>query len=169
MVRSTLDIVQFSTPVGQATAALRDHVVVACGLGDVSAALPRFESQFPEATFRRGRSAGLEDAARAWSDGGEDALAQFPIATGGEGFAAAVWAAIRTIPRGDTVSYAELAALAGSPRAARAAGTACRNNPIWLLVPCHRVVATRGLGGYAGGEEVKRALLAHEGVDVAAL
>lgn len=60
------------------------------------------------------------------------------------------WEACRTIPRGETRTYAWLAAAAGSPKAIRAAGQAMRRNPLPIVVPCHRVVATTGIGGFAG-------------------
>ena len=76
-------------------------------------------------------------------------------------------AALRGIPFGETVSYARLAELAGSPAAFRAAGSACASNPLPVLVPCHRVLASGGrIGGFAGGVDFKRGLLALEGVDV---
>lgn len=72
------------------------------------------------------------------------------------------------VPWGETVSYGELASMAGRPRAARAAGSAMRNNPIPFVIPCHRVLAAGGkIGGYGGGAnavDLKRALLAREGV-----
>jgi methylated-DNA-[protein]-cysteine S-methyltransferase len=72
---------------------------------------------------------------------------------------------LRAIPRGDVVSYGELAALAGRPGAARAAGTFCAQNKLPPFIPCHRVVAATGIGGYgASGIEYKRRLLALEGV-----
>lgn len=68
------------------------------------------------------------------------------------------------IPYGRVLTYSELAAAAGSPRAVRAAGNAMARNPIPIVVPCHRVVRTGGgLGGYGGGLDVKRWLLALEG------
>jgi methylated-DNA-[protein]-cysteine S-methyltransferase len=71
---------------------------------------------------------------------------------------------LREVPRGATVSYGELAARAGNPRAARAVGSACARNPIPIVVPCHRVLPGSGrLGNYAGGPERKRALLELEG------
>ena len=74
-------------------------------------------------------------------------------------------AAARAIPWGEVVSYGELAALAGRPRAARAAGSFCAENRFALIIPCHRVVAAGGIGGYgAAGPELKRRLLALEGV-----
>lgn len=73
--------------------------------------------------------------------------------------------ALRAVPRGDVVSYGELAALAGRPRAPRAAGAVCSENRFSFIVPCHRVVASHGIGGYgSAGVEVKRRLLALEGV-----
>jgi methylated-DNA-[protein]-cysteine S-methyltransferase len=72
---------------------------------------------------------------------------------------------LRAVPRGDVVSYGELAALAGRPGAPRAAGAFCATNRFAFVVPCHRVVAANGIGGYGdAGIEVKRRLLALEGV-----
>jgi len=83
---------------------------------------------------------------------------------GGTPFQRRVWEELRTIPRGETVTYAELAARIGAPGAARAVGSAVARNPVSIVVPCHRVVGADGsLAGYAGGVERKRALLALEG------
>jgi methylated-DNA-[protein]-cysteine S-methyltransferase len=72
---------------------------------------------------------------------------------------------LRAIPRGDVVTYGELAALAGAPGAARAAGSFCARNRLGLFVPCHRVVGAAGLGSYGSyGLEYKRRLLELEGV-----
>lgn len=79
------------------------------------------------------------------------------------GFYRAVLEAIAAIPFGDTLTYREIAARAGNARAVRAAGSGCGSNPIPIVVPCHRVVATGGgLGGYTGGIERKQRLLALE-------
>ncbi len=67
---------------------------------------------------------------------------------------------------GETVTYGELAAMAGRPLAARAVGTTMANNPVPIVVPCHRVVASGSLGGYGAGLEMKKTLLALEGVGV---
>jgi methylated-DNA-[protein]-cysteine S-methyltransferase len=73
--------------------------------------------------------------------------------------------ALRGVPWGEVVTYGELAALAGRPRAPRAAGTFCAENNFPLVVPCHRVVSASGLGSYGSlGVEYKRRLLALEGV-----
>ena len=84
----------------------------------------------------------------------------------GTRFQQRVWDALQQIPSGETCTYGELAARLGS--GARAVGNACRANPCPLVVPCHRVVAVRGLGGFAGERsghklEIKRWLLRHEG------
>lgn len=80
------------------------------------------------------------------------------------GFRSKVLHDIARIPYGETATYAEMAARAGSPNAYRAAGSACGSNPIPVVVPCHRVLATGGgLGGYGGGLEVKEYLLRLEG------
>lgn len=83
----------------------------------------------------------------------------------GTKFRLRVWAELRRIPRGDTQSYGDVADELGKRRAARAVGGACGANPIPVLIPCHRVLAANGsLGGFSGGLEWKRRLLAIEGV-----
>ena len=79
------------------------------------------------------------------------------------GFRRDVLAHLPAIPYGRTESYAQVATAAGNPKAVRAAGTACARNPLPVVVPCHRVVRSDGTaGGYAGGPDAKRALLALE-------
>jgi len=82
-----------------------------------------------------------------------------PYISGGTAFQRKVWHHISKIPYGKCITYRELAAEAGSPEGARAAGMACGANPMALIIPCHRVVAANGLGGFAGGTAVKKALL----------
>ncbi|MGH9035585.1 MAG: methylated-DNA--[protein]-cysteine S-methyltransferase, partial [Acidimicrobiia bacterium] len=80
------------------------------------------------------------------------------------GFRRAVISHLSEIAYGTTESYAAVARAAGNPAAVRAAGSACANNPIPLVVPCHRVVRSDGaIGRYGGGTEMKAALLALEG------
>jgi methylated-DNA-[protein]-cysteine S-methyltransferase len=91
-----------------------------------------------------------------------------PIAARGTPFQEEVWAALRRIPWGETRTYGELAALIGKPGAARAVGRANATNPVCVLVPCHRVIGAGGqLTGFAFGPEIKRQLLALEGVSLA--
>ncbi len=75
-----------------------------------------------------------------------------------------VWRALIAIPYGEVRTYGEVADIVGRPRASRAVGNANHVNRFPVIIPCHRVVSTGGLGGYGGGEEVKRYLLALEGV-----
>ena len=78
----------------------------------------------------------------------------------GSSFQQSVWQALQKIPAGTTCSYAELAQAIGKPRAVRAVGSAIGRNPISILIPCHRVIGSRGnLTGYAGGLWRKEALL----------
>ena len=104
-------------------------------------------------------------AVRRYAAGDGAALETVPAEQAGGPFFQAAWAAMRAIPAGRTVTYAELAAAAGRPAAVRAAGSACARNLLAPFVPCHRVLRTGGvLGGYYYGLSTKRALLALEGV-----
>ncbi|WP_435885842.1 methylated-DNA--[protein]-cysteine S-methyltransferase [Streptomyces lydicus] len=94
---------------------------------------------------------------------GELTTFDLPLALRGTPFQRRVWAALRTIPYGRTMSYGELAARLGVPSAARAVGLANGRNPVGIIVPCHRVVGANGsLTGYGGGLDRKRRLLAFE-------
>ena len=95
-------------------------------------------------------------------------LSRFPIKIdspfigAGTSFQQRVWRHIAAIPYGSCITYQRLAELAGSHKGARAAGMACGVNPLALIIPCHRVIAKNGLGGFAGGVAIKRSLLALE-------
>jgi methylated-DNA-[protein]-cysteine S-methyltransferase len=92
-------------------------------------------------------------------------LRQFSLALAPQGtpFQQAVWRALQDIPYGATTSYGALARQLGKPQAARAVGAANGRNPLALVIPCHRVVGSTGkLIGYAGGLDIKQALLAFE-------
>ncbi|HSV66270.1 MAG TPA: methylated-DNA--[protein]-cysteine S-methyltransferase [Mycobacteriales bacterium] len=102
-------------------------------------------------------------AVRAYLAGDLDALDDLPVEQQGGPFLQRAWKVLREVPAGSTVSYTELAALAGSPTAVRAAGQACARNLVAPIVPCHRVLRSDGsLGGYAYGLPIKRWLLDHE-------
>jgi AraC family transcriptional regulator of adaptative response/methylated-DNA-[protein]-cysteine methyltransferase len=92
------------------------------------------------------------------------AMPDLPIDVAGTAFQEAVWRELRRIPPGETRSYAQIAAAIGQPKAVRAVGTANGDNHVAVLIPCHRVIRSDGsLGGYAGGLDRKRQLLAAEG------
>jgi methylated-DNA-[protein]-cysteine S-methyltransferase len=86
-----------------------------------------------------------------------------PLAPEGSDFQKRVWAELVRIPFGETISYSELARRIGLPGSARAVGRANATNPIWLVVPCHRVIGVNGsLTGYAGGLDLKKRMLMWE-------
>ncbi len=108
---------------------------------------------------------GLTQAMRRYFKGEVGILKTLPVATTGTPFQNSVWKALRKIPDGGTISYAELARRIGKPKAVRAAGLANGQNPISIVVPCHRVIGSNGsLTGYGGGLPRKQWLLRHEGV-----
>jgi O-6-methylguanine DNA methyltransferase len=88
-----------------------------------------------------------------------------PLDLAGTEFQKSVWNALRKISSGKTKSYGEIARAIGRPKAVRAVGGACVANPVPVLVPCHRVLAAnKKLGGFSGGLDWKRSLLAREGI-----
>ncbi|MBX7160868.1 MAG: methylated-DNA--[protein]-cysteine S-methyltransferase [Acidimicrobiia bacterium] len=106
---------------------------------------------------------GVIAALEAYSRGDLDAPARIPVRQAGPPFLEQVWKVLRDVGPGETVTYSELAAMAGRPRAVRAAASGCARNPTSLFVPCHRVLRTGGgPGGFGWGLEVKHRLLAHE-------
>lgn len=110
-------------------------------------------------------SALLAEAARqlnAYFDGSLT-LFDLPLRPEGTPFRLTCWAALQTIPYGETISYGEQARRAGNPRAVRAVGGANHHNPISIIIPCHRVIGANGrLTGYGGGLDKKAWLLDHE-------
>lgn len=102
-------------------------------------------------------------AMESYFEGDLEAIDSIGTRTQGTDFQREVWAALRKIPAGRTVSYSELATRIGRPKAIRAVGAANGANPIPVVVPCHRVIgADASLTGFGGGLERKRWLLAHE-------
>src|SRR5262245_42625367 len=126
------------------------------------------ESDAPTTLSRDDDPDGILDRLRRYFDGDVHAIDDVPVRFDrGTPFQHEVWNALRTIPVGETISYAELAERVGRPTAFRAVGSANGQNPVGVVVPCHRVIASDGtLGGYAGGLDRKRWLLAHEGSPV---
>ena len=108
-------------------------------------------------------SNGLRRRIEAYFAGDLAAVNDIKVNGGGTPFQRSVWQALRSIPPGETASYGEIAARLGSPSAARAVGLANSQNPVAIVVPCHRVIGANGkLTGYAGGLDRKRWLLEHE-------
>ena len=164
----TLDRV--ATPVGEVLLVTDgEGAVRALDFSDYESRMMRLLGRYsPGFTLTDGRAPDtVRRAVEAYFSGDVTALDGVAVRTGGTDFQRMVWAALRAIPAGETRSYGQLAAAIGSPRAVRAAGLANGQNPVAVIVPCHRVIGANGtLTGYAGGLERKRWLLAHEGVSV---
>ena len=155
-----------ATPLGRVLVGATDRGVCAVSLGDDDARLlEALQAEYPRAVLEPADAdvqRFLAEIARA-AAGEAAALAEVPVDVRGTAFQQRVWNALRAIPRGETRSYAEVAAAVGQPRASRAVAAACAANRVALVVPCHRVVRAGGaLGGYRWGAERKRALLEGE-------
>jgi O-6-methylguanine DNA methyltransferase len=123
----------------------------------------RFDSRDVAGPLRK--HSPMHEAFARYHDGVLDSLDGINVQNANSEFNVNVYAAMREIPPGTTQTYGELASRAGYPRAARAVGTACGRNEVVIVVPCHRVVASNGIGGYGYGVDVKTNLLIHEGVE----
>jgi methylated-DNA-[protein]-cysteine S-methyltransferase len=109
--------------------------------------------------------AGAVSCLAAYFAGDLDAIEEIPVDPGGTPFQRDVWSALRRVGPGRTVSYSDLARLAGHPGAVRAVGLANARNPVAIVIPCHRVIGADGsLTGYGGGLDRKAWLLRHERV-----
>ena len=114
-------------------------------------------------TIASARRTAARDGVEAYFAGDLTAIDRLPVANGGTDFQRQVWAALRTIPAGQTCSYGQLAAAIDRPKAVRALGLANGANPIGIVVPCHRVIgANAALTGYGSGLPRKAWLLEHE-------
>ena len=150
---------EVETPIGALT-------LVSNGAALTGIYFPQHKPGGPPSDAREGRDA-VTDTAR-------DQLCEYfagarntfdiPLDPKGTPFQQSVWEVLKSIPRGETRRYAEVAEAIGAPRAVRAVGAAIGRNPISIIVPCHRVVGAGGrLTGFAGGLPRKEYLLRHEG------
>lgn len=167
----TLTLDRVATPVGEVLLVTdAEGAVRALDFADYEARMTRLLARHaPGAALVEGRAPEtVRRGIEAWFGGDLTALDGLTVKTGGTAFQRTVWAALRAIPAGETRSYGQLAAAIGAPRAVRAAGLANGQNPVAVIVPCHRVIGADGtLTGYAGGLERKRWLLKHEGAAIA--
>lgn len=151
---------------GELMVAATDKGICAVTLGEDAEALVReLQDRFPKAELVGG-DAGFEQTLAQVLAAIEDPRrgAELPLDVRGTAFQQRVWQALRGVPAGVTLSYSELAARIGSPAAVRAVASACANNEIALLIPCHRIVRLDGSpSGYRWGVERKKALLEKEG------
>jgi len=125
----------------------------------------RFAPAAPEHTWIESTTGPIQEAARQLKEyfAGRRTDFDLPLAPQGTGFQKTVWQHLRDIPYGETISYGELARRVGNPKASRAVGAANGQNPIPIVIPCHRVIGSNGkMTGFGGGIPVKEALLALE-------
>ena len=160
------------TPIGEVFIAVdEDGALRALDFTDYEARMRRlFRLHYDQVELAQGKlPMTLVDSLGAYFSGDLSAINSLIVETGGTVFQRSVWRALRSIPAGETISYAALAAIVKSPRGMRAVGLANGANPIAIVVPCHRVIGANGnLTGYAGGLARKRWLLEHEGVRISA-
>jgi len=158
----TIRWTHFDSPIGRMLIAATSRGICRLTFDDDEASLHR---RFPKATIVQDEGSLKELIAGALAAIERPLAAHdLPIDVAGTAFQEAVWRELRKIPAGETRSYAQIAAAIGQPGAVRAVGTANGDNHVAVLIPCHRVIRSDGtLGGYAGGLDKKRQLLAAEG------
>lgn len=161
----TIITTDIATPVGPVRIAVRDDAVVVCCYVDHWARMgSKVARRFPADDWIEGPTPQAK-AVDGYLAGDLGALAGLAVDAGGTEFQRRVWDALRCIPLGETWSYRDLAVAAGAGGGMRAVGQANGANPVWIIVPCHRVIRSDGsIGGYGGGVERKQWLLVHEGV-----
>lgn len=155
-----------TTPLGPLSLLARDGVLVGAGFTPEPKDLyRRLPADLRDGDLEIVDDLGvLTERVRAYFEGDLTALDTLQVHQAGTPLQKRLRKALRQVPAGDTVTYGELAAMAGRPGVARVAGAACAGNLIAPIVPCHRVVpAAGGLGGYYYGLDHKRRLLEHEG------
>ena len=153
------------TPVGNLYLIADEQVLLAAGFKSFNYLIDRLDEADQVKEIKQLKSIPIiSDLIDDYFNGDLNALNGVTVRQPGAKFSQNAWKAMRKIEAGKTWSYAELAKHAGSPDAVRAAGTACGNNLIAPIVPCHRIVKSGGaLGNYGYGVRIKEWLLSHEG------
>ena len=162
----TLCLSEHRSPVGDFAVVTRGETLCVAQFSDrAQGLLKALPGRYPDLPLSRGAAPGVVARAfEAYWAGALGALDALAVEPGGTAFQARIWAELRAIPVGHTISYAELSRRADRPGASRAAGSANGANPISVVIPCHRVIRGDGaLSGYGGGVPRKRWLLEHEG------
>jgi methylated-DNA-[protein]-cysteine S-methyltransferase len=166
-----LKIDRFATPIGEAIVLVDgDDKLRVLDWSDYESRMTLLlDRQYGKGKYAiaKGRDpGGVSAALKRYFKGDLAAIDDIEVATAGTEFQRAVWTSLRKIGCGTTTSYAELAKRIGKPKAIRAAGLANGQNPISIVVPCHRVIGSNGsLTGYGGGLHRKEWLLKHEGAN----
>ena len=154
------------TPIGEMTAVFSGNALCYLDFSDCPDRLAGIlKKRFPMREMKSKTNPGcIRDKVSAYFKGDVNAFEGVKLDTGGTVFQQSVWRALMKIPHGRTISYSELAENVNNPKAVRAVGSANGQNPIAIIIPCHRVIASTGaLAGYAGGIERKQKLLELEG------
>jgi methylated-DNA-[protein]-cysteine S-methyltransferase len=160
-----IQIHTFDSPLGPLTASERGGRICLLHFGPDGPEIDgMFDRWYPGEPRVRQHLALTDRVLRRYFGGELTALDEVAVELNGTSFQRQVWQALRRIPSGTTISYAELARRIGNPSAIRAVGTANGANPVAVIVPCHRVIGSDGsLTGYGGGLNRKHWLLTHEG------
>ena len=160
-----LQAASHKTPVGNLYLIADEQVLLAAGFNSLDYLISKLSSEDVVRDIKNVRSISkISELILDYFDGDLAAINAIEVRQPGAKFSQNVWKSLRKIPVGKTWSYAELAKRAGSDDAVRAAGTACGNNLIAPIIPCHRVVKSGGaLGNYGYGVKIKEWLLRHEG------
>jgi len=159
-------IASTSTPVGTLNLIADGELLLGANLSSIRALKDGLDSIYRGVEIKEvKRIPVISDLISDYFDGDLSAINGVKVSQPGGSFSQAAWKAMRRVRAGRVLSYADLAKNAGSPKAVRAAGSACAKNAIVLVVPCHRIVKTGGaLGNYAYGIDKKEWLLRHEGL-----
>jgi methylated-DNA-[protein]-cysteine S-methyltransferase len=153
------------TPIGVLSLIAEENIVLAAGFHGIDNLVSRLSNEDAVQQIKKSSKIHIiSDLVSDYFDGDVNSLNGIKVRQPGAKFSQEVWKVLRKIPAGKTLSYAELAKRAGSEAAIRAAGTACGNNLIAPIVPCHRIVKSGGaIGNYGYGVKIKEWLLRHEG------
>lgn len=155
-----------STPIGTLNVIADGELLLGANLSSVKALKDGLDSIYRGSEFREvSKIPIISDLISDYFDGDTSAINGIKVSQPGGSFSQSAWKSMRKVRPGKVISYAQLAENSGSPKAVRAAGSACAKNVIILVVPCHRIVKTGGaLGNYAYGIDKKEWLLRHEGL-----
>jgi methylated-DNA-[protein]-cysteine S-methyltransferase len=167
---TAIDHVRVPSPIGVLLAYVHDDALCALAFpGEGPRALRGLERRYGGVDIRRTADpGGVVTSLALYFSGDLRALDAIAVDAGGTPFQRRVWTALRRIPAGSVVSYSGLARSLGDPRGVRAVAAANAQNPVPVVVPCHRVIGADGrLVGYGGGLSRKRWLLTHEGATLA--
>ncbi|MFC7050240.1 methylated-DNA--[protein]-cysteine S-methyltransferase [Emcibacter nanhaiensis] len=165
-----LTIDHIESPVGRIFAVSHGTRICALDFESYEERMHRLLSKrYGDYTLTKQKNPSLRCKLESYFSGRTDSLDDIDVEMQGTPFQVKVWQALRTIPAGQTWTYAQLARAVGNEKAVRAVGTANGQNPVAIIVPCHRVIGSDGtLTGYAGGVERKQRLLELEGLSLPA-